>query len=99
MSKYVGLACHGIENTDSLSDGGVYMDDEMLERAEGSEGDATMARDVSDGKAAVVCAIEHGGKRQKACLGQKRRLITVTQWDASARKQMIRQLDQRGVTV
>ena len=36
--------------------------------------------------------------RQKKCPGRKRRIVTVTQWDASARRQMIRQLGQRGVT-
>ena len=36
--------------------------------------------------------------RQKKCPGRKRRIVTVTQWDASARRQMIQQLGQRGVT-
>ena len=44
-----------------------------------------------------VCVSTHRN-RQKMCPGRKRRIVTVTQWDASARRQMIQQLGQRGVT-
>ena len=70
-----------------------YIDDEMIDDESG--------RSVSNEKEASEeqsCVIEQNNKRQKACPGQKRRIVTVTQWDASARKQMIRQLGERGVT-
>ena len=51
------------------------------------------ARDMSED----VCESTHRN-RQKMCPGRKRRIVTVTQWDASARRQMIQQLGQRGVT-
>ena len=69
------------------------MDDEMLEDESGNS--VGMERSASEDES---CVIEQNNKRQKACPGQKRRIVTVTQWDASARKQMIRQLGQRGVT-
>ena len=59
----------------------------------GSEAAQSSARNVSE----VVCVSEHRS-RQKRCPGHKRRIVTVTQWDASARRQMIKQLGQRGVT-
>ena len=49
-----------------------YIDDEMLERAGESYGDASMVRDESEDEA---CVIEQNGKRQKACPGQKRRTV------------------------
>ena len=70
-----------------------YVDDEMLE--DESRSSVSMDRSVSEGES---CVIARNNKRQKACPGQKRRIVTVTQWDASARQQMIRQLGQRGVT-
>ena len=73
-----------------------YMDDEMLEETGSSEGGGMAACCRATDECDEMCAIENGGKRQK-CPGQKRRIITVTQWDASARRQMIRQLGQHGV--
>ena len=70
-----------------------YVEDEMLDDKSGDSerNDKSVAEDES-------CVVEQNNKRQKACPGQKRRIVTVTQWDASARKQMISQLGQRGVT-
>ena len=70
-----------------------YVEDEMID--DESSGSASIDRSVSENE---PCAIEQNNKRQKACPGHKRRIVTVTQWDASARKQMISQLGQRGVT-
>ena len=70
-----------------------YIDDEMLDDVSSER--VSNDRDASEDES---CVIEQNNKRQKACPGQKRRIVTVTQWDASARKQMIRQLGQRGVT-
>ena len=70
-----------------------YIDDEMLDDESGRS--VNNERDTSEDQS---CVIEQNNKRQKACPGQKRRTVTVTQWDASARKQMIRQLGERGVT-
>ena len=70
-----------------------YVEDEMID--DESNGSASIDRSASENE---PCAIEQNNKRQKACPGLKRRIVTVTQWDASARKQMIRQLGQRGVT-
>ena len=71
-----------------------YKDDEMLERDDRDKVDAEVCSvtDVMD-----VCGSKQASRKQK-CPGQKRRIVTVTQWDASARKQMIQQLGQRGVT-
>ena len=69
-----------------------YVEDEMLD--DESSSSVSMDRVSED----EPCVIEQNNKRQKACPGQKRRIVTVTQWDASARKQMISQLGQRGVT-
>ena len=70
-----------------------YVEDEMLDDKSGDSerNDRSVAEDES-------CVVEQNNKRQKACPGRKRRIVTVTQWDASARKQMISQLGQRGVT-
>ena len=68
-----------------------YMDDEMMERGD-ADAEMCSVNDVSD-----VCGSKQEGRKKK-CPGQKRRIVTVTQWDASARKQMIQQLGQRGVT-
>ena len=74
----------------------MYTGDEMMETEDnGSEavGQCSSANDATD----VVCG--SGQKsRKKECPGHKRRIVTVTQWDASARRQMIQQLGQRGVT-
>ena len=70
-----------------------YVEDEMID--DESNGSASIDRSASENE---PCAIEQNNKRQKACPGHKRRIVTVTQWDASAREQMIRQLGQRGVT-
>ena len=73
----------------------MYADDEMIEGSDEGGGDAAQrsANNVSD----VVC-VSTLRSRQKKCPGRKRRIVTVTQWDASARRQMIQQLGQRGVT-
>ena len=68
-----------------------YMDDEMMERG-GADAETSSVNDVT-----YVCESKIEGRKKK-CPGQKRRIVTVTQWDASARKQMIQQLGQRGVT-
>ena len=65
------------------------------EREDESGRSVSMDRSVSEDES---CVIAQNNKRQKACPGQKRRIVTVTQWDASARQQMIRQLGQRDVT-
>ena len=70
-----------------------YVEDEMLD-----DEDNSSARRDRDVQQEASCVVEQNNKRQKACPGQKRRIVTVTQWDASARKQMISQLGQRGVT-
>ena len=70
-----------------------YVEDEMMDDESGSR--ASIDRSVSEEEPRVI---EQNNKRQKACPGHKRRIVTVTQWDASARQQMIRQLGQRGVT-
>ena len=70
-----------------------YVEDEMLD-----DEDNSSARSDRDVQQEASCVVEQNNKRQKACPGQKRRIVTVTQWDASARKQMISQLGQRGVT-
>ena len=70
-----------------------YVEDEMID--DENDSSARIDRSVSEDE---PCAIEQNNKKQKACPGRKRRIVTVTQWDASARKQMIRQLGQRGVT-
>ena len=75
-----------------------YTDDEMMERDDRDEVDAEVCSvtDVKD-----VCGSKQASRKKK-CPGQKRRkekdIVTVTQRDASARKQMIQQLGQRGVT-
>ena len=70
-----------------------YVEDEMLD-----DEDNNSTRSDRDVPQEASCVVEQNNKRQKACPGQKRRIVTVTQWDASARKQMISQLGQRGVT-
>ena len=56
-------------------------------------------RSVSDVPEVVcVSTLLEVDKSEKKCAGRKRRIVTVTQWDASARRQMIQQLGQRGVT-
>ena len=70
-----------------------YVEDEMLD-----DEDNSSARNDRDVPQEASCVVEQNNKIQKACPGQKRRTVTVTQWDASARKQMISQLGQRGVT-
>ena len=70
-----------------------YVEDEMLD-----DEDNNSARSDRDVPQEASCVVEQNNKRQKACPGHKRRTVTVTQWDASARKQMISQLGQRGVT-
>ena len=70
-----------------------YIEDETLDDEGGSS-----ARNDKRVSEEATCVVEQNNKRQKACPGQKRRIVTVTQWDASARKQMISQLGQRGVT-
>ena len=70
-----------------------YVEDEMLD----DESDSSERNDSSVSEE-PSCVVEQNNKRQKACPGQKRRIVTVTQWDASARKQMISQLGQHGVT-
>ena len=70
-----------------------YVQDEMID--DESSDSASIDRSVPEN---APCVIEQNNKRQKACPGHKRRIVTVTQWDASARKQMISQLGQRGVT-
>ena len=70
-----------------------YVEDEMLD-----DEDSSSARNDRNVSKEASCVVEQNNKRQKACPGQQRRVVTVTQWDASARKQMIRQLGQRGVT-
>ena len=68
-----------------------YIDDEMMERDD-ADAEKCSVTGVID-----VCELRQESRRKK-CPGQKRRIVTVTQWDASARKQMIQQLGQRGVT-
>ena len=80
-------------NTQVEEEMAAYIDDEMIEDERRSS--RSMDRSVSDDE---PCVIEQNNKRQRACPGHKRRIVTVTQWDASARKQMISQLGQRGVT-
>ena len=80
-------------NTQVEEEMAAYIDDEMLDDESGRS--VNNERDTSEDQS---CVIEQNNKRQKACPGQKRRIVTVTQWDASARKQMIRQLGERGVT-
>ena len=67
-----------------------YKDDEMIDDRDSVE--VCSVNDVMD-----VCGSKQASRKKK-CPGQKRRIVTVTQWDASARKQMIQQLGQRGVT-
>ena len=69
-----------------------YVDDEMIERGDAEDAEMCGVTDVID-----VCESKQESRKKK-CPGQKRRIVTVTQWDASARKQMIQQLGQRGVT-
>ena len=74
-----------------------YMDDETMENEE----DGGRAVEQSSCSANVVTKVVCGSEqesRKKECPGHKRRIVTVTQWDASARRQMIQQLGQRGVT-
>ena len=71
----------------------MYIDEEMLEGAEDAEG-ATMCKRSADEDVCVVGDRRKGQKSPK----KERRIFTVTQWDAWARKQMVRQLGQRGVT-
>ena len=75
----------------------IYMQDEMMDDVEGDEGtrESAVEKAVTDG--GVRIADQRDATRQK-CPGRKRRIVTVTQWDASARRQMVRQLGQRGVT-
>ena len=92
-----------IEDAREYDDFNTQVDDELAAYTEsemmavdyegGSEAAQSSARNVSE----VVCVSEHRS-RQKRCPGHKRRIVTVTQWDASARRQMIKQLGQRGVT-
>ena len=70
-----------------------YVEDEMLD----DESDSSERNDSSVSEE-PSCVVGQNNKRQKACPGRKRRIVTVTQWDASARKQMISQLGQHGVT-
>ena len=71
----------------------------MLDDDEGDE-EETRASEEGDAVVGVGagCADKEGIRSQKKCPGRKRRIVTVTQWDASARRQMVRQLGQRGVT-
>ena len=69
-----------------------YVEDEMMERGDAEDAEMCSVTDVID-----VCESKQESRKKK-CPGQKRRIATVTQWDASARKQMIQQLGQRGVT-
>ena len=75
----------------------IYMQDEMMDDVEGDEGTRASAEEKAVTDGGVRCADQRDAKRQK-CPGRKRRIVTVTQWDASARRQMVRQLGQRGVT-
>ena len=68
-----------------------YMEDEMLEQRD-VDAEMCSVNSVTD-----ECVLKQGSRKMK-CPGQKRRIVTVTQWDASARRQMIQQLGQRGVT-
>ena len=68
------------------------MQDEMIDSVESGEG-----AEAGAANAVVTDSVVKDDKRQ-TCPGRKRRIITVTQWDASARKQMVKQLGQRGVT-
>ena len=74
-----------------------YIQDETTSDEEGDEGTRTRAARAAAVDVGVRCAAKEDVRRQK-CPGRKRRIVTVTQWDASARRQMIRQLGQRGVT-
>ena len=75
----------------------MYIQDEMMSDDEGDEETRTRAARAAAVDVGVRCAAKEDVRRQK-CPGRKRRIVTVTQWDASARRQMIRQLGQRGVT-
>ena len=71
----------------------MYMQDEGIDSVESGER-------MKDGAVNAVAtdSFVKDDKRQTTCPGRKRRIITVTQWDASARKQMVKQLGQHGVT-
>ena len=75
----------------------MYMQDEMMDDSEGDEETKTSAERATVVDVGVRCAAKEEVRRQK-CPGRKRRIVTVTQWDASARRQMIKQLGQHGVT-
>ena len=79
-------------NTQVDEEMATYKDDEMIDDRDNVETEVCSVTDVMD-----VCGSKQASRKQK-CPGQKRRIVTVTQWDASARKQMIQQLGQRGVT-
>ena len=70
----------------------MYKDDEMIDDCDKVETEVCSVTEVMN-----VCGSKQASRTIK-CPGQKRRIVTVTQWDASARKQMIQQLGQRGVT-
>ena len=76
----------------------MYLQDEMMDDHEGDERTGTSAARGAAVDVGVERADTEGVRGQKKCPGRKRRIVTVTQWDASARKQMVRQLGQRGVT-
>ena len=73
----------------------MYMDSETMEDAK--DGGRAVEQSSVNVVPTVVCGSEQKS-RKKECPGRKRRVVTVTQWDASARRQMIQQLGQRGVT-
>ena len=78
----------------------MYMDSETMEDAK--DGGRAVEQSSVNVVPTVVCGSEQKS-RKKECPGRKRRVVTVTPWDASARRQTddtaIRsQLGQRGVT-
>ena len=80
-------------NTQVDDEMATYKDDEMIDDQDNVETEVCSVTDVMED----VCGSKQASRKKK-CPGQKRRIVTVTQWDASARKQMIQQLGQRGVT-
>ena len=80
-------------NTQVDEEMATYKDDEMIDDQDKVETEVCSVTDVMED----VCGSKQASRKKK-CPGQKRRIVTVTQWDASARKQMIQQLGQRGVT-
>ena len=84
-------------NTQVDEEMATYLQDEAIADVENEGGTEARIEDTVAVDGAARRAAQKDVRRQK-CPGRKRRIVTVTQWDASARRQMIRQLGQRGVT-